>query len=464
MSTFDFRVSRVESKRRIFETGCLVLFAVLMGACSHWHPTLVVEREISFSSFIASTRIASIEDFSKVRGVRVESEKALEEMKEHILSLYQGVTPSHTFLGRDNQFVDCVPIEQQPGLRNPGLGPISIALEAPAASVEPVPEKTRLPSTERRPIDITLKPGVKDRFGKEMYCQTGTIPLRRITLAEMTRFRTLEDFLGKRDRLDQSQTRSTSGERDLVPGDPSHYYAVGSQAISNFGGDSWLNLWSPRVSTHQMSLSQMWVRGNPDDSKQTIEAGWQVYPDKWSSTQAALFIYYTTNGYKKGSGCYNLDCSGFVQIANNVYLGAGFDHYSERDGGQWGFNLQVKRHTDGNWWLFYRGAGSYIAVGYYPGALYGDGELSHQASIIRWGGEDTGDPTACQMGSGAFPSESWGRAAHHDMVFYIDTNTVSQWANLLKIETPADCYLTDIHNASSNGQKTFFYFGGPKCK
>ncbi len=467
MPTFSFKKRRAQSTWRILQAGCLMLWMFSMSACSHWHPALVAEREISFNSFIGSTKSASMKDFSNVRGVRVENESALAEMKNHILLLYQGITPTHTFLGRDNQFVDCVPIEQQPGLRNPDFRPISLVREAPIVSVEPLSEKAEkadLLSKERRPADITLKPGIKDRFEKEMYCETNTIPLRRITLEEMTRFRTLEDFLGKRDRIDQRETRGDMGGTDLVPGDPSHYYAVGSQAVSNFGGDSWLNVWSPRVSTHQMSLSQMWVRGNPDDSKQTIEAGWQVFPDKWSSTQAALFIYYTTNGYKKGSGCYNLDCSGFVQIANNVYLGAGFDHYSERGGGQWGFNLQIKRHTDGNWWLFYRGAGNYIAVGYYPGALYGNGELARQASIIRWGGEDTGDPTACQMGSGAFPSEGWGRAAYHDVVFYIDPNTVSQWANLSKVETPPDCYLIDIHNASSNGQKTFFYFGGPKCK
>jgi hypothetical protein len=177
-----------------------------------------------------------------------------------------------------------------------------------------------------------------------------------------------------------------------------------------------------------------------------------------------LFLYHTTKNYEKGSGCYNLTCAGFVQVANNVYLGSGFDHYSVREGGQWGFNLQVKRHTDGNWWLFYRGPVDYIAVGYFPSSLFGNGEMSRQASIIRWGGETTGDPSACQMGSGAFPAEGWGRASYHDIVFYIDTSTVSQWANLSEIETPAECYLVDLFNAAGNRPKTHLYFGGPKCQ
>jgi len=444
----------------------ILFYALLISACAHSHPTLIVDREVSFNVFIASVRNAKMEDFSKVPETRVESAGAFDEMKKHILFLYEGVTPKHTFLGRDNQFVDCIPIEQQPGLRNPRLGKIALQLEPPKASIfSPLraeqPSKEQMPPTEHRSSDITLKPGVSDRFGKEMFCETSTIPMRRVTLEEMTRFRTLRDFFAKGGRVGPGKGDVRSP--DLIPGDPSHYYAVGYQNVANFGGDSWLNLWSPRVSSHQMSLSQMWVRANPDENRQTIEAGWQVYPDRWSSTQAALFIYYTTDNYKSGTGCYNLDCSGFVQVANNVYLGAGFDHYSERDGGQWGFNLQVKHHTDGNWWLFYRGPGDYIAFGYYPGTLYGTGEMSRQASIIRWGGEDTGDPSACQMGSGALPSEGWGRSAFHDVVFYIDTNTVSQWPNLSKIETPANCYLIDIHNFADNKQKTFFYFGGPKC-
>lgn len=196
MPTFSFKKRRAQSTWRILQGGCLMLWMFSMSACSHWHPALVAEREISFNSFIGSTKSASMKDFSNVRGVRVENESALAEMKNHILLLYQGITPTHTFLGRDNQFVDCVPIEQQPGLRNPDVRPISLVREAPIVSVEPLSEKAEkadLLSKERRPADITLKPGIKDRFEKEMYCETNTIPLRRITLEEMTRFRTLED-------------------------------------------------------------------------------------------------------------------------------------------------------------------------------------------------------------------------------------------------------------------------------
>lgn len=446
--------------------GLVLLLAV--AGCAHWHPSLVADREVGFAPFRDSVRAARFEDYAGRRGARVESQAAFDEMKRHILALYDGVTPVHTFLGRDNQFVDCVPIEQQPGLRNPRLGRIPLQRVPPAVSdarpVSAAPRSADSAPRARQLADITLKPGVRDAFDREMYCPADTIPMRRVTLEEMTRFRTLRDFLAKGGRMSVARGKANLRPSEPTPGDPTHYYAAAFQDVANFGGDSWLNLWSPTVNTHEMSLSQIWVSAGDGDATQTVEAGWQVMPDKWSSTNAALFIYHTTKNYQDGTGCYNLDCSGFVQVANNVYLGAGFDHYSARDGGQWGFNIQVKRHTDGNWWLFYRGPGAYIAFGYFPGSLYGDGGMSREADSIGWGGEDTGEPTACQMGSGAFPAEGWGRAAFHDVVFYIDTRTVSQWANLYKVEQPGDCYLTELHNFAHFGDKTYFYFGGPRCK
>ncbi len=457
-----FRLSvGLKSYRRM--SAILLVGCLLFNSCSkHSKPEA---KDIAFSDFIASVQSAKFEDYSKRKDARVESAAEFEKMRKHLLFLYDGVTPVNTFVGVNNEFVDCIPIEQQPGLRNPKTGPLTLQRVPPKpSSADALPKSAggdtaRIPK-ERRNADLTLKPGARDRFGHEMYCKPGSIPMRRVTLEEMTRFRTLSDFFSKAGR---PFARDVQGGHDrpglLIPGDPSHYYSAAFHNVNNLGGDSWLNLWSPTVNNHEMSLSQIWVDGGSGDGQQTVEAGWQVFPDKWNSNNAALFIYYTPNNY--ADGCYNLDCSGFVQIANNVYLGSGFDHYSQRDGGQWGFNIQVKHHTDGNWWLFYRGAGDYIAFGYYPGNLYGTGQLSTNADRIGWGGEDTGSPSALQEGSGALASEGWGKAAYHDVVFYIDTNTVSQWAQLFKIETPAGCYTTDISNA---GQKTFFYFGGPTCK
>lgn len=438
----------------------ILISAALFVSCSR-HNAPTGDNVKSFDDFIREVNSARFDAYSARQGARVANADEFEKMRKHLLFLYDGVKPEHTFAGTNGQLVDCVPQDQQPGLRNPKLGRQQIKTDAPkiVSRSDPGAGGDARSPKEHQIADFTLKPGTRDRFGNEVFCKVGFVPLRRITLEEMIKFRTLSDFFSK-----GGHPFKGHGDRPgfHVPGDASHYYSAAFQNVNNIGGDSWLNVWSPSVkSNSQMSLSQIWVDGGDGDGTQTVEAGWQVYPDKWGGNNAALFIFYTPNNYT--DGCYNVECSGFVQVANNVYLGSGFTNYSTRDGGQWGFNIQVQRNTDGNWWLFYRGPGEYIPFGYYPGGLYGTGQLSRNADRIGWGGEDTGEPSALQEGSGALPTEGWGKAAYHDVVFYIDTNRTSQWTNLFKIEDPGDCYKTEITNAGANRPKTFFYFGGPSC-
>src|SRR5438067_2139460 len=51
---------------------------------------------------------------------RVKTAESFEQMRQHILSLYQGVEVSHSFL-LDSQHFDCVPVAQQPSVRLLGL-------------------------------------------------------------------------------------------------------------------------------------------------------------------------------------------------------------------------------------------------------------------------------------------------------------------------------------------------------
>lgn len=413
---------------------------------------------VTFDAFVQQVRSAKPEDYVGKPGRQVESAAAFQEMQAHLLKLYEGVTVSHSFYDKSH-YVDCVPIDQQPGLRRPGAPREKLQRDYPKTGIVPAERKETTPGPERKTekIDITLKSGVRDSFGQELYCSEGTIPFRRLTLEEMTRFKNLRSFFTKGSIHDNFELRNP---RNNLPGDESHYYARGVQFVDNIGADSWLNVWSPTVADNQMSLSQQWIVGGDGDTKQTAEGGWQAYPNKYDTNDACLFIFWTSAGYT--NGCYNLDCSGFVQIANNVYLGSGFDHYSTANGTQWGFNLQWQRNTDGNWWLFYRGPGNYIAVGYYPHSLYGSGVLATKATKVAFGGEDTGQLSAKQMGSGQKASTGWQKSAFQNMIFYIDTSRTSQWANLSKYESNPDCYTADIHNIFGNWG-TYLFFGGPSC-
>ena len=436
-------------KQRTFSVG-IALVVLILAACASHRTLQPVQPFQQFDAFIAEVQQAKSGDYVGRPGYAVESAAAFDEMKQYVLTMYTGVHPANSFIGPDRQILDCVPLRQQPSLKG-------AAASADVPNLDALPQKTGSDGDpqlfqRQRSEDITLRPGVRDRLGNEIFCQSGTIPMRRITILEVASFSNLRSFLAK-----------SEGEKDpdLPADDSSHYYARGGQFVDNLGGDSWLNVWSPTVSEHRMSLSQQWFVSGEGEQKQTIESGWQVYPDKYKTNVAALFIYYTTKGYASGSGCYNLECSGFVQIASNIYLGRGFTNYSSIDGGQWGFNLQWQRHTDNNWWLLYRGPGNYIAVGYYPASLFGEnGLLRNNARKIAFGGEDSGKPTALQMGSGRKAAEGWRRVAYQNRIFYIDTNRISQWAKLDEYESNPDCYTADIHNIDGSWGR-YLYFGRP---
>lgn len=413
---------------------------------------------------LAQTRSARAADYLNRPGSRVVSAAAFRQMRAYVLRRYTGVRVEHSFRDPAKRVVDCIPFADQPGIKGvPGAA--RGAKNPPRPVVQPAKpprEGKNVSFARQRSLDITLHPADRDPFGNRRFCSSGFVPLARVTLAELVRFRTLRSFFAKGDPGEEFKPGRTK-PHPIPPDDASHYYARGVQFVDNLGADAWLNVWSPSTASHQMSLSQIWVVGSTGDTKQTAEAGWQVYPDKWGSSNAALFVYYTTKGYSSGSGCYNLDCTGFVQVASNIYLAGGFDHYSTTGGTQWGFELQYKRDpANGNWWLFYRGPGDWIPVGYYPHSLWGTGKLATNAEKIAYGGEDSGEPSALQMGSGDFASGAFAKSAYQNTAFYIDTKVVSQWADLDDEVTDTKCYTADI-GASSGRWGIYLFFGGPKC-
>ena len=190
-----------------------------------------------------------------------------------------------------------------------------------------------------------------------MRCPKGYIPMRRITLDEMVRFKDLKEFFSKRPITNSKSSLLTRKKSDSS----THRYASGRQFINNMGGFSILNVWSPVAG---FSISQQWYHGGENEGNQTVEQGWIVYPNKFGMNEAVLFIYYTPDNYE--TGCYNLDCPSFIQVDERVYLGAPFDAYSVSGGEQRYFYLGCLRDPDtGNWWLLYKGSEGWIKFGYY---------------------------------------------------------------------------------------------------
>ncbi|KAK9029610.1 hypothetical protein V6N11_026720 [Hibiscus sabdariffa] len=67
----------------------------------------------------------------------------------------------------------------------------------------------------------------------------------------------------------------------------------------------------------EFSLAQIWVVADRGPEANTVEAGWQTLA---GMSYTRLFIFWTSDGYKK-TGCYNLECPGFVQTSHKLTLG-----------------------------------------------------------------------------------------------------------------------------------------------
>jgi hypothetical protein len=373
----------------------------------------------------------------------------------------------------DGQTFDCVPVMQQPSVRLRGTGQL--------ASPPPAPIGPNLGQSDAtRP---QIPPGLNfDPHGNLKSCTSGNIPIRRVTLEEMSRFETLTHFFQKGpDGAGQAKSPGdkqppgrdqSPGSENMEPCSPSpdgkcHAHAYAYQYVTNYGVNSTFEVWNPYVSPWQVfSLSQLWILNTAGPKgTQSVESGWQVFPGKYNTSNAVLFIFSTPDGYK--TGCYNHDCPNFVQVNNSIYLGAGFSGYSSiSNGTKYAQTMGLSWWLyQGNWWMAY---GS-TWVGYYPGTMYDVGQgttLHSSANLIEFGGETVGGyqflsfnpplilPTWPQMGNGYF-SNSPNLAALQYSIYYL-TNAAgsSAWSKLTAAtDTTASCYTSTV-----NG--TTLIFGG----
>lgn len=127
----------------------------------------VGSKLISFAEFIRDVKQADPHEFLRRPNSKVRDLAAFEEMRQYVLTLYRGVRVSHSYVV-GSQTVDCVPIDQQR------------SLEGRSAEIAPEPPQ----------------PGRSTPPGNS-YCDGHTIPMRRITLEQLSHFKTLSEFLAK---------------------------------------------------------------------------------------------------------------------------------------------------------------------------------------------------------------------------------------------------------------------------
>ncbi len=415
---------------------------------------------VPFKEFVQSLAQTSIAEFAQDPTTKVTTAARFNEMRAYLLDHYQGVTVPHSFMDEDGQIWDCVPIDQQPSLKGTGL---KVATPPPSLPVAPAEGQ---PAAKENTIMLQaqLTPDRKDHLGNVMHCPKGTIPIRRITLDEMTRFETLDRFFHKGPFIEGGKGHPRHGGGKVLEKEataavaPTHKYAHAYQVVKNLGGHSFLSVWQPGIGANQVfSLSQHWYAGGAGPKLQTVECGWQVYPGKYGTSKPCLFIYWTADGYNK-TGNYNLDKKAFVQTNPAWTLGGSLSPVSTYNGAQYELEFSWYLYK-GNWWLYLKGTTASSAVGYYPTSLFGGGQLATCALDIDYGGETVGTTSWPPMGSGHFPAEGFGKAAFQRNIYYFPVAGGGTNASLTVSQQSPACYKISLR---ANGTwNPYFYFGGP---
>ncbi|QCE07479.1 hypothetical protein DEO72_LG9g2499 [Vigna unguiculata] len=293
-------------------------------------------------------------------------------------------------------------------------------------------------------------------------CPKGTVPIRRSTVHDVLRAKSLYDFGKKRSRLVPLSRRNDAPDV-LSANGHEHAIAYTGSSQEMYGAKATINVWDPSIQVmNEFSLSQLWILSGSFDGTDlnSIEAGWQVSPELYGDSRPRLFTYWTSDSYR-ATGCYNLLCAGFIQTNSRIAIGAAISPVSSYGSNQYDITILIwKDPKVGNWWMSF---GDKTLVGYWPAELFT--HLAEHATMVEWGGEvvnsrSNGQHTFTQMGSGHFAEDGFGKASYFRNLQIVDMdNSLSSVQSISTLAENSNCY--DIKSFYSNEWGTYFYYGGP---
>nr|CAD1842692.1 unnamed protein product [Ananas comosus var. bracteatus] len=211
---------------------------------------------------------------------------------------------------------------------------------------------------------------------------------------------------------ESNENYHSSSDDDLLPG--SHYELAIYETYKGeyYGTKAKINLWDcPDIKSNQRSSAIIWV-ANDHWMMNMMGAGFHVYPRLYNDTKLHFFAAWTADN-DKSTGCYNLQCKGFVLVNAHVLTpGDVVGPVSTYNGPQYYMTISIKKDfRTGDWFLYREDLGNAQIIGYWPKSLFTN--LDNSANIIAWGGHVTykkkerGPP----MGSGHYANELEGKAA-----------------------------------------------------
>lgn len=352
----------------------------------------------------------------------------------------------------DGDIIDCVHISHQAAFDHPSLKDHKIQMR-PSYHPEGINYESMKVSSQEN------KDTVNQLWHLNGKCSEGTIPVRRTKKEDILRASSIKNY-GKKNSL-STVAQPNSIDLDLI-NQSGHQHAIAYVEGEFYGAKATMNVWEPKIQqTNEFSLSQIWLLGGSFASDlNSIEAGWQVSPDLYGDNNTRFFTYWTSDAYQ-ATGCYNLLCSGFIQINHEIALGASISPISKYQNSQYDISILVwKDPEQGNWWMQF---GSGNVLGYWPASLFS--YLTDSASMIQWGGEvvnsaSDGQHTTTQMGSGHFPEEGFGKASYFRNVQVVDgSNSLRTPKEVETFTEQPNCY--DVQTGKNGGWGSYIYYGGP---
>lgn len=361
------------------------------------------------------------------------------KMVSYLASRYAAADVAHAFTTRHGDDVDCVRGDRQPAARR-GLGGAGPA--APRSAPPGAITKAAIADLER----LFGFGGDADGRGRLRRCPPNTVPIKRLTLDDLARSKTLAKFHYKRP-IEEPPADPGEG------GGATHHYSAVRDTNENKGVYADLIVKAPFVhaGVDEFSLSQLWDRrGGTGDNRETVEAGWIVYPNKFGSG-TRFFIYSTSDNYGPASG-WNLENGRFSQNPGlPICVGCTVSTGSTMN------LLLFKDNDNGSWWVQLNG----VWVGFWNISLFDANGLQVMGDTVTWGGEiiDThpnGQFTDTDMGSGAFSNSS--STAYQATMRWI-TRDNQFWNNARMdqiIQTVSNCYSLALDRSIFK-----IRFGGP---
>ncbi|KAH7665701.1 Neprosin domain-containing protein [Dioscorea alata] len=347
----------------------------------------------------------------------------------------------------DGDVIDCVHISLQPAFDHPFLKNHNIQM-TPSFHPDGLYDVNKVSSES-----------ISQLWHANGRCPENTVPIRRTKREDVLRASSVKRF-GRKKQLNLKHPMSA--EPDLV-NQSGHQHAIAYvEGGKYYGTKATINVWNPQIQQHnEFSLSQLWILGGTfGQDLNSIEAGWQVSPDLYGDNNTRLFTYWTSDAYQ-ATGCYNLFCSGFIQISSEIAMGASISPISNSGGSQYDISLLVwKDPKEGHWWLQF---GDKYVLGYWPSFLFS--YLADSASMIEWGGEVVnsdagGQHTTTQMGSGHFPEDGFSKASYFRNIQVVDeSNNLKPPKGMGTFTEQSNCYDVQIGNSGDWGH--YFYYGGP---